>query len=250
MILAIETSTQECSVAILDQNEIIATAHSTARTHSEKLITLIDAVLGDAETTLAGLDGIAIGAGPGSFTGLRIGMATVKGLCFAANKPMWAVSSLAALALEAGHHWKKQETPFVAVLDAHRKEVFAAVFVVRESGLVRLSDEIAIVPDQLYPTFKSILFNAQGEQTHDADIEAPWIVGAGAELYRQQFELTFWFVEGAPLVPRAASVARLAMTCSPEASLANAAPVYIRKSEAEIRYPDGNPGGSYAPIQK
>ncbi len=244
IILGIDTSTQHCSVALVNGSDEIATAASHARTHSEKLISLIDEVLSTAKISLANLDGIAIGAGPGSFTGLRIGMATVKGLCYAADKPMWAVSSLAALASEAASTLADPRTPFVAVLDAHRKEVFAAAYQIGEDGGIEaLTAEVAIPPSDL-------LEHLQATNTNNASFQKGAIaVGAGAILYTDVLTDDFAILVDAAQVPSATWVARLAQTQSPESSLATAAPVYIRKSEAEIRYPDGNPGGSYAPIK-
>ncbi len=115
-ILAIDTSTLIASTAIVCGSNVLAQHESGVNTHSERLLSLIDACLQDAHKDLrTDIDAIALGAGPGSFTGLRIGMATAKGLCYAANKPLWLASSLAALALEALSETKER----TIVVDEH-----------------------------------------------------------------------------------------------------------------------------------
>src|SRR4051812_6985793 len=100
-LLAIDTSTLTASAAVLDGGRIVVERHAAATQTSEALLPLVDEVLREAGLAPTQLDALACGAGPGSFTGLRIGLATAKGLCFALGKPLLAVSSLAALALEA-----------------------------------------------------------------------------------------------------------------------------------------------------
>src|SRR5258706_5312402 len=101
IVLGIDTSTPIASVAIVEPGRVLAETTSTrtaATAHGADLLMMIDAVCVGAAIGAHDLDAVAIGAGPGSFTGLRIGMATAKGIAFAAKCPLWAVSSLAALA--------------------------------------------------------------------------------------------------------------------------------------------------------
>ncbi|HTM22901.1 MAG TPA: tRNA (adenosine(37)-N6)-threonylcarbamoyltransferase complex dimerization subunit type 1 TsaB, partial [Kofleriaceae bacterium] len=134
IVLAVDTSTMTTSVAVLDgphpaahaaDVHVRAAGRSVARPASDNLLPLIERALADAGLAAAAVDAYAVGAGPGSFTGLRIGMATIKGLAFAAGKPVWAVSSLEALALDAG---AADGTLVAAVVDARRGEVFAGWF--------------------------------------------------------------------------------------------------------------------------
>src|SRR5437870_4004968 len=100
-ILALDTSTWTASVAISDERGVvIASGEARTETHSENLLPLIASVVAQAAIAARDLDAVAVGVGPGSFTGLRIGLATAKGVAFAAGRPLWAVSSLAAIALE------------------------------------------------------------------------------------------------------------------------------------------------------
>ena len=231
MILGIDTSTLRASLAVIDGGELVCERESEVRTHSERIIALIDEVLGVAGVAIADLEGVAVGAGPGSFTGLRIGMATAKGLCYAAGKPLWAVSSLAALALGG----TRPDRLLVPVLDARRKEVFVGFYRAGDRGVESVAAEAVLAPSAVAAAIAEV---TQGD-------EGAVLFGDGVELYREQLDGAGELRDG-PLRPSAADVARLAARSDP-ADLAAVAPVYIRKSEAEIRYPDGNPGGSFKP---
>src|SRR5262245_15004444 len=98
LVLGIDTSTLTASVAVTRDRAVIAAADVAASTHGDVLMVAVDNVVREAGVTVAELELIAVGAGPGSFTGLRIGMATSKGIAFAAGRPLYAISSLAALA--------------------------------------------------------------------------------------------------------------------------------------------------------
>lgn len=100
-LLALDTSTRSATVALTIGDEIAAERQREVTTHSEGLLALIDDVLRDGGVPVGDLDGIVCGSGPGSFTGLRIGMATAKGLCFATGKRLYCVESMTALALGA-----------------------------------------------------------------------------------------------------------------------------------------------------
>jgi tRNA threonylcarbamoyladenosine biosynthesis protein TsaB len=125
LLLAIESSGAEPSVALLRGGELVAERRALAhRPGSETLLPAIDALLRRAHCEVAAIEDFAVSAGPGSFTGLRVGIATVKGLAFGSRAPVAAVSTLAALALRA----PRSRDPIVAVLDARREEVYAAGF--------------------------------------------------------------------------------------------------------------------------
>jgi tRNA threonylcarbamoyladenosine biosynthesis protein TsaB len=98
-ILAVDTATKSCSVAIIDAGSLSAELTTQSdQTHSKHLMQRIDAVLGMADLSAVDLDGLAVTLGPGSFTGLRIGISTIKGLAYALGKPVVGISSLNALA--------------------------------------------------------------------------------------------------------------------------------------------------------
>src|SRR5687767_12859446 len=122
-VLAVETSTLAGGVAVLDGDRVVGEYLLDVRvTHSERLMVAIDRVLGDAGLAIGDLAGVAIAIGPGSFTGLRIGIGTVKGLVFARAIPVAAVPTLDAMA--AGIPFA--ELPVIPVLTARRDEVYTA----------------------------------------------------------------------------------------------------------------------------
>src|SRR4030095_5561307 len=124
-ILAIDTSTEWCSVAVRDGDAWYMRAENVGHTHSERLLPMVHSAIGEADLRLPGLDGLAFGAGPGSFTGIRIGCGVIQGLALGADPPVIAVPTLEALAQTALrlHGWRK----VVACLDARMREVYVAV---------------------------------------------------------------------------------------------------------------------------
>jgi len=125
-ILALDSSTEWCSVAIGDGAHWHARDEHAGQSHSELLLPLVRSMLAEAGLVLAQLDGIAFGAGPGSFTGIRIGCGVAQGLSLGAGLPVVAVPTLEALAQEArrAHGW----STVLACLDARMREVYAAVY--------------------------------------------------------------------------------------------------------------------------
>lgn len=125
-ILNIETATTNCSVSLSKEGEtfILKEDYGNGYSHAERLHVYIEDVLEQANLGLKDIDAIAISKGPGSYTGLRIGVSTAKGLCFAADKPLISISTLEALS----HQVKAEDGIIVPMLDARRMEVYSAVF--------------------------------------------------------------------------------------------------------------------------
>ena len=124
-ILALETSAKSVSCAVVEDGAPLASAYQcTGLTHSRTLLPMVDAMLKNADLTLDDINAIAIAAGPGSFTGLRIGIAAVKGLAWAADKPCLGVSTLEAMVQNAAHI----DGLIVGAMDARRSQVYNAVF--------------------------------------------------------------------------------------------------------------------------
>jgi len=125
-ILSIETSTTVCSVALIRHGEILSSAElSVAHSHSEKLTLLIRDCVAYTGLSLDELDAFAVAKGPGSYTGLRIGVATAKGLCYALDKPLIAINTLEAMAYQVAgisSYW------LCPMLDARRMEVYCAIY--------------------------------------------------------------------------------------------------------------------------
>lgn len=126
LILNIETATTNCSVSLSKEGKTIVLKEDYDKnySHAERLHVYIDGVLKKAGIESNQLDAIAVSKGPGSYTGLRIGVSAAKGLCFALDKPLISVSTLEALA----HQVKSSDGMIVAMLDARRMEVYSAVF--------------------------------------------------------------------------------------------------------------------------
>lgn len=125
-ILNIETATTNCSVSLSKQGEtvVLKEDYNSNYSHAERLHVYIDEVLKSSNISKANLDAIAISKGPGSYTGLRIGVSTAKGLCFALDKPLIAVSTLKTLAYQV----KIDEGVIIPMLDARRMEVYSAIY--------------------------------------------------------------------------------------------------------------------------
>jgi tRNA threonylcarbamoyladenosine biosynthesis protein TsaB len=130
MILQIETATTSCSVALAQDGQVLAFKEVNARNmHAQVITAYIDELMAQINTTYAGLDAIAVSCGPGSYTGLRIGVSTAKGLCFALDKPLIAVQTLAAMAKGlAANNIIEDNTLLCPMIDARRMEVFTAIF--------------------------------------------------------------------------------------------------------------------------
>ena len=128
LLLTLETATRNCSVALFDKQKMLQIKEyvSERYSHSEQLTLFIQEVLKDANITFEQLDGIALGKGPGSYTGLRIGTSTAKGLCYSLGIPLISISTLRAMA--SGISNKEDYTLYCPMIDARRMEVFAAIY--------------------------------------------------------------------------------------------------------------------------
>src|SRR5919109_3236596 len=145
-VLAVETSSRAGGVALLDGERLVAEyLLDVSATHSERLMAAVDRVLADARWTAGDLAGLAVAVGPGSFTGLRIAVSTVKGLALALGVPIAAVPTLDAMA--AALPWAA--LPVCPVLDARKGEVYAALYRWDGQGMRREWDYLALAPAAL-----------------------------------------------------------------------------------------------------
>lgn len=164
--LAFESSAKAASVALCEDGRLISQViQCSGLTHSRTLLPMAEDLLKNAETEMKQIDCFAVAQGPGSFTGIRIGIATVKGLAWAADKPCIGVSTLAAMA------WNGVAAGglICAVMDARRSEVYNALFRIEDGRPVRLC------PD------RAISLSALTEELREKG-EAPFLVGDGTEL--------------------------------------------------------------------
>lgn len=128
-ILHIETSTAVCSAALSKEGKILALQESSyPNVHAEKLAVFINVVMEQAGLPYPALDAIAVGKGPGSYTGLRIGTSTAKGLCYALDKPLLAIPTLKAMALATADIIKRKDIYYCPMIDARRLEVYTALY--------------------------------------------------------------------------------------------------------------------------
>tara|TARA_Y100000746_G_scaffold212700_1_gene204716 strand:- start:396 stop:1070 length:675 start_codon:yes stop_codon:yes gene_type:complete len=127
-ILNIETSTKACSIAIHKNGNLIALKECVTEnfSHSEKLLVFVEELIGNSQLKLVDISAIAVSMGPGSYTGLRIGVATAKGLCYGLNIPLISISTLKSMSL--GMSLKIKADLFCPMIDARRMEVYSAFF--------------------------------------------------------------------------------------------------------------------------
>lgn len=149
-ILALDSSTDACSVAVSWRGRVEARFEVAARTHTRRLLPLVDEVLSAAGCRLRDLDAIAFGCGPGSFTGLRICLGVVQGLAYGAQLPVVPVSTLAAMAYRFyGTPGRDTDTPLLVALDARMDEIYWCRYCWRDDGVHALSEEAVSAPGQV-----------------------------------------------------------------------------------------------------
>lgn len=219
-ILAADTSTAINTVAVCADKRLLAeSVVECGRSHAERLLATVDWVLAEAGLELGDLDALAISIGPGSFTGLRVGTATWKGLAFAQGLRLAAVPTLDAMARLGPF----RDVVVCPLLDARMGDVFGAAY--RFDGATRTK----LTPDLVCPV-ETILEQVPGGST---------LLGDGADVYRHRIlakDPEAVFVEPLCAVPRASAVAAeaaclLAQGVSTDA--AQVSPIYLRKSQAE-----------------
>jgi tRNA threonylcarbamoyladenosine biosynthesis protein TsaB len=238
-ILGIDTATVTASVALVEDGrlvleeicdgEIRGPSHSSPverANHAQTLLPLVDRVLKKASVPLEGINALAISIGPGSFTGLRIGLSTVKGLAYACAIPVVAVPTLLAVALRVTG-WQGLICPF---LDARKKEVYAALFRKRDESLVRLTGDLVDSPERVVKAVpsspeESCLFIGEGTRIY-GDVINEHLADRGL----------ITLGEGYPSI--ASAVAQVAVEKVQNNSfdvLGSLVPLYLRPPEAELR---------------
>lgn len=223
-VLAIETATRVLSVALLQGRRVVAELSAEGpRVHSERLLPAIDRVLGEAECRLEDVDALAVSAGPGSFTGLRIGMATIKGLAFGEARAVVPVSTLAALRLAAA----AAPGPVASRLDARRGELYAGAWQGPGPEAPPLWPESVLAPAAIAERLPEGSTLVVGEDA-----------AAGAEAVLEARPGAFARV-GAPEVgaraPWIGSLALDALAAGQTVAADALLPRYLRRAEAEVK---------------
>jgi tRNA threonylcarbamoyladenosine biosynthesis protein TsaB len=162
--LAIDASTEACSVALQFNGKITSEFEICPQSHSLLLLPMVDRLLKAADCQLSQLDGLIYGQGPGSFTGVRIGIGVAQGLAFAANLPVVGVSTLQNMAQLAYH--KHQQTKVIATIDARMSEVYNGYFELDESGIMQaMLAETVLPPENLVEHLANFTQQAYGVGT-------------------------------------------------------------------------------------
>ncbi len=234
-ILAIDSATPVAGLALLKEKSVIREEFvNFKKTHSETLMPMVDQVLRESEISVQDLDAIAVTIGPGSFTGLRIGLAAAKGLSLASGKPLIGVSTLDVLA----HNIAFSDSLICPLLDARKQEVYTAFY--DGSGIYpqRLTADMACSPEELVNRAQ-----AQAEASAKKKIV---LLGDGFNPYAQFFQDVLQECLQVPpahlLLPRAAALGSLAWLRAGDKDFDDAftlRPVYVRLSEAEYRLGKG-----------
>ena len=231
-VLALDTSSPVASVAFVEDNLLLGEVHvASGMTHAERLLGLVDQLLREVGRELCQVKALAVAHGPGSFTGLRVGMATAKGLALALDVPLVGMSTLTTLAYNLMH----VAHPVCAMLDARKNEVYAARYLFSAGQFELQGEERVCAPE-------SFLRGIEGEAV---------FVGDGALRYRSlivaEMGKRAHFVPPVLNQSRAAVMAWLAskeLEQNTPVSADLVAPVYIRPSEAEIAYRRNNASSS------
>ena len=229
LILALDTTTRAGSAALVRDGDVLAiVSGDPATTHAERLPGTLARMLHDRQQSMAAVDLFAVAAGPGSFTGLRIGIATIQGLAFALGRPVVGVSALEALAEVGRDAVASAGVPFVAAwMDAQRSEVFAALYP-RERGARAVDGPVSEAPASVLGRWH--------ELTEGQPIS---VAGDGVARYHDLLvtRLGDRFRPVEPLPPLAPTIARIAAreaaagrTVAPHAIR----PIYVRRPDAEL----------------
>ncbi len=219
-ILALDTSTLAATMALVDDSEVLAESNlPPGRTHSTTLLPEIRRILKDRALEVRDLDLIAVGLGPGSFTGLRIGLAAAKGLAWAAGKPLVGVPTLDALAM----NHPPARTRICPLVDARKGQVYAALFEPDGAGgWQRTMEDGAFTPDELAALIKEdTVFFGEGARTWEESLSRT----LGALFLRGEEHLDY---------PHAAGAARLAVSRYAQGTETDPARIVPR----DIRPPD------------
>ena len=223
-ILALETSAKAVSAALTEDGKILASGYQdTGLTHSRTLMPIVEHILKNTGLSMSDMDAVAVAAGPGSFTGIRIGVAAAKGLAFAADKPAIGVSTLAAMARNVAFC----DGLVICAMDARRNQIYNALFEAKDGVLTRLTPDRAIALAELAEELKT-------------DPRPKIVVGDGGKLCLDFLTESGILCRLAPphlLMQNAASVALEAEQMAAAGGLVSEQalePVYLRPAQADL----------------
>ncbi len=262
-LLAIDTATKTAAAAVLDFDEesVLSEKSAPAETHGKALVPLIQATFEEAGVEPRSLVGVGCGAGPGSFTGVRVGLATAKGICLPANLPLALISSLDGVACRIQETGNKPKSAGVAsirnscpllvapCMDARRGEVFFSLFAADTPyKLLSLLDPCAASPAQAIRILSTWVQNTENLKAHSLDSLSSvkiHIIGTGLSMLENEIEKNTVNGEGVFVScqvdpwPSAAAIGIMALRKIKENrsdDLAAAQPIYLRPSDAEQKF--------------
>jgi len=223
LVLALETSTSQGSAALLDETEVLAeVTMSPGLTHSRTLLPGVEQILADNKMTVTDLDLIAVTIGPGSFTGLRIGLSAAKGLAWSAGKPLVGAPSLDVMV----RNLSPSSLQVCPLIDARKNEVYTALYKFTSTGAVERRSEYKVLsPEKLTELITvGTIFFGDGARTWGS-----FLTESLGALYQRAPEVQDF--------PRASHLGRLGLALFRQGAESNPAsilPLYIRPSEAEL----------------
>jgi len=235
LILAIDSATPVAGIALMDEKQLIREEFiNYKKTHSETLMPMVDQILRDCDRSLQDLTALAVTVGPGSFTGLRIGMAAVKGLSLATGIPVVGISTLDVLA----HNIVFSDTLVCPLLNARKQEVYTAFYDNHGFYPVKLSEERAFSPREFV--------ELAGEKAGEAGNSAITLLGDGyypyEDFFRDSLGERLCVCPAHLMLIRAAALASLAMERVKREDYDEIIPMrpsYVRLSEAESKLGKG-----------
>lgn len=234
-ILAVDTASKVAGAALIEGPRILAESWlNTGKTHSQRFLPMVQDLLKNADVSLQEVDGFAVTVGPGSFTGLRIGIATVKGFYQAVKKPIACVVTLDALA----RNLLGTGGLICPIMDARKNEVYSALYREQDQKLVRITSYRAVNPDILLKELAALR-------------EKVFFVGDGVSIFRekieQELETLAFYAPPASCLLRPAQVALDGLEKFQEGNTTvggfEIRPLYLRPSEAEVKWNRLHGGG-------
>ncbi len=225
--IAIDASTEACSVALMVNEKVYSRYEFCPQSHSLVLLPMIDDVLKEANITVQELDGLIFGRGPGSFTGVRIGIGVAQGLAFSADLPVVGVSTLQTMAQQAFELYKP--TQVISAIDARMSEVYSGIFEADAQGIMQpLCDESVLAPELLANHYQSYSSKA-------------YAVGTGWDAYNSELS-GLKSQESSPeiLFPNAKAMLTIGIHLFKQGkgtSAENAQPVYVRDTVSWKKLP-------------
>ena len=226
-VLAVDTSSLVAAVAVVDNSRVLGEySINHKKTHSQKLMPMIKEIMESLDLSPNDIDIYAASSGPGSFTGLRIGITTIKAIAFAAQKPVISVPTLDALA----YNIPISGIIICPIMDARNSQVYSALYKLEKGFPAKITEYMGVPIAELVQIIKgknsSVVFTGDAVEIHK-------------DFLKSELEEKCEFAPGNLLLQRGSSVAQLALKMASEGLLENCfdmAPFYLRKSQAEREY--------------